>query len=140
MKHISLPEIERLAACLLPFAASKLTANIPDWVEIPMPQQQAITAATTKLLLNCPTIRRNAQFWTDHRDSVLGVLGRWGKANDVDGLLIRFEPTNDDEFDAATDFGQTEKRYGGYNIVPAELHRLGVILAEIELEIEAEAK
>lgn len=139
MKHLSFPEIERFAACLVPFAASKLTVGIPDWVEIPMPQQQAITAAATKLLLNCSTIRRNAQLWTDHRNSVLTVLGRWGKADDVDGLLVRFEPTNDDEFVAATDFGQTE-RYGSYNIIPAELHRLGTILAEIESEIDSEAE
>ena len=107
MKHLSFPDIEPLAACLVPFAARKLTANMPEWGAIHFPQQQAVIAAAAKLLVGCPTIRRNAQFWTDHRDSVLGVLGRWGKANDVDGLLIRFEPTNDDEFDAATDFGQT---------------------------------
>lgn len=138
MKYLSLNQIDRLAGCLVPFAASKLTANVPNWVAMPLPQQESIIAAAAKLLLTCPTVQRNAQLWTHHRNTVLTVLGRWGKADEVDGLLVRFEPTNDEEFDAATDFGQTEKRSGGYNIIPAELHRLGTILAEIESESDSE--
>ena len=125
MKQFSFPEIERLAGCLVPFAASKLTVGVPDWEAIPLPQQQAVIAAAAQLLLCCPAIRRNAQLWTHHRDAVLAVLGRWGKADDVvNGWLIRFEPSNDDEFENATDFGQTEKRYGGYNIIAADFTAL----------------
>jgi hypothetical protein len=50
--------------------------------------------------------------------------------------LIWFQPADDEAFCEATDFGPHEKRWRSYNIIPAELDRLGTILTEIESEAQ----
>ena len=135
MRRLPATEIERLAECLVPFA-SHIMIDIPDHGKLPLPQQRAIHVAAAKLLLHCPTIRRNAQLWTHHRDAILTMLGHWGTVQDVpDGSLILVDPLDDGAFCEATDFRSHEKRWGRYNIIPAELDRLESILTEIETEI-----
>lgn len=72
--------------------------------------------------------------WTNHRPILITVLERWGKVTDL-GASLFVEPNDHDDFTNATDFSRYEAKYGGYNVVPHELSRLGQILTEIKNEM-----